>query len=172
MRNPVNLAEVGDEAPPAVSEASATQRGFLSIVQRHVKVLPPARRKRTPPKPAGRCHVNGHIGNLLELLHYPEYPTLLLGWPLGTKGTKRKWKHLTPASMTPDYVRKLAGKNIGVALGEKSSGLCSIDIDDEKFVRAFDAANPALKNTLRSHGRRGCNIWVRFTGAYPAAQNP
>lgn len=106
-----------------------------------------------------------HIAHILELLG-PN--TVLLHWPLGSKGTKKRWKHISQADMANEnYLRHLEAGNIGVALGEKSSDLCSIDIDEESMVEAFFALNPALENTLYSRGRRGCNVWVRMKGRYP-----
>lgn len=108
-----------------------------------------------------------------ELLRLLGQPVLLLSWPRGKKGTKRKWGHLTSASMAdPGYLAKLAKGNIGVALGDKSGGLCSIDFDDDAALSAFDTANPALADTLHSRGSRGGNVWLRFDGAYPGRTKP
>ena len=57
--------------------------------------------------------------------------------------------------------------NIGVVLGRVSGGLCSIDIDDDKLVEPFLKKNPALRDTLRTKGQRGCNLWIRIEGEYP-----
>lgn len=103
-----------------------------------------------------------------ELLRLLGQPVLLLAWPRGTKGTKRKWGRLTLAAMEdPRYLAKLAKGNIGVALGDKSGGLCSIDFDDDDALRVFDSLNPALADTLRSRASRGGNVWLRFAGSYP-----
>ncbi len=108
-----------------------------------------------------------HVTNLIKLLGEP---VLLLPWPTATKGTKIKWGHRTVEDMAkPSYTAQLAHGNIGVALGEKSGGLCSIDIDVDEFVPEFDEANPSLQATLRSVGSRGCNVWVRLVGSYPNA---
>jgi hypothetical protein len=94
-------------------------------------------------------------------------PAVLLAWPRGSKGTKRKWKHLTLADMTPEYLAKLGAGNIGVALGEVSRGLCAIDADTDDFAESMLAANPALNGTLQTHGARGRVFWLRFKGDYP-----
>jgi Bifunctional DNA primase/polymerase, N-terminal len=60
--------------------------------------------------------------------------------------------------------------NIGIALGQVSNGLVTIDLDEDSYVDAFLEANPPLRNTLRTRARRGCNIWVRCTGGYPASR--
>lgn len=113
----------------------------------------------------GVVNVAPHVKRLIRLLGEP---VLLLAWPSGSKGLPKKWGHLIADEMRkPAYLAKLARGNIGVALGEKSGGLCSIDADSEDFLRAFDAANPALASTLHSYGNRGGNVWVRIAGDYP-----
>ena len=94
-------------------------------------------------------------------------PVVFIAWPRGRKGTKRAWGYLTEAHMTPDYLAKLHKGNIGVALGEKSGGLCAIDIDRDDLVEPFLAANPGLKLTLQTRRARGRVFWLRFTGDYP-----
>jgi hypothetical protein len=108
--------------------------------------------------------VNDPVPELLRLLGQP---VVLIGWPKGSKGTKKPWKHLTPANMTPEYLAKLPDGNIGVALGEKSSGLCAIDLDDDSLVDPFLDLNPHLVATLQTHGARGRVFWLRFRGDYP-----
>jgi hypothetical protein len=63
-----------------------------------------------------------HRRELMDLLGEP---VLLLSWPLGKKGTQKKWKHFEAATVMKDlaYLRKLGESNIGVALGDKSGGL-------------------------------------------------
>lgn len=95
---------------------------------------------------------------------------LMLPWPMGSKGTARKWGHLRAAKMNNiAYLMKLEEGNIGVALGPVSGGLCSIDWDEEEWLYAFLDCNPALRDTLRTKGERGCNLWVRCEGEYPAS---
>ncbi len=96
-------------------------------------------------------------------------PALLLPWPVGCKGSQKKWKHLQLTDMrAPSHLADLeqAG-NIGVALGKVSNGLVTIDFDDEGYVEHFLEVNPLLRTTLRTTAQRGCNIWVRCTTAYP-----
>jgi hypothetical protein len=105
------------------------------------------------------------IAHILGLLG----PAVLLPWSAGSKGDRRKWKHLQLTDMDDlSYRRKLerAG-NIGVALGKVSNGLVTIDLDHESYVDALLAANPLLTNTLRTSAKRGANIWLRCTTAYP-----
>lgn len=103
--------------------------------------------------------------HIRKLRSYLGRDALLLHWPLGTKGTTRKWKHLGIESMSdPDYLRKLGTGNVGVVQGDVSNGTNSIDIDSDSEVEGFLALNPNLSKTLRSKGARGCNIWFRGVG--------
>ncbi len=94
---------------------------------------------------------------------------LLLPIRRGTKKPTGKWRHLTIADManTKHLAKLNRASNIGVALGEVSNHLCSIDIDDDAQVEPFLELNPFLKDTLCSKGKRGCNYWVRLVGDYP-----
>src|SRR4029077_14176167 len=76
-------------------------------------------------------------------------PALLLPWSAGSKGDRRKWKHLQLTDMDEASHRtklERAG-NIGVALGRASNGLVTIDLDRESYVDALLATNPLLRNT-------------------------
>lgn len=107
-----------------------------------------------------------HVVELLDLLGEP---VLLLNWPSGKKGTNKTWKHLEASIAMNDakYLRKLGKGNIGVALGDKSGGLISIDWDDDQILDEFIRINPAINQTLVSKGGRGGNVWYRMTGEYP-----
>ena len=86
------------------------------------------------------------------------------------KGPSMKgWQKFTwEESQTAEYQEKLRSYgNTGVLLGSPSEGLCSIDIDDDSAVEPFLNANPTLRNTLRTKGSRGENIWVRINGTFP-----
>src|SRR5215467_8041130 len=98
------------------------------------------------------------VSRLGELLG----PAVLLPWPSGSKGDFRRWKHLKLTDMNDSrHLAKLerAG-NIGVALGQVSNGLVTVDLDQNSYVDAFLQANPLLENTLRTRASRGCNIWM------------
>jgi len=99
-------------------------------------------------------------------------PALLLPWPARSKGSRRKWKHLTLTDMDETTHRAKLDKagNVGVALGLVSGGLNTIDLDQERYVDAFLEVNPLLTKTLRTKGNRGCNIWIRCSGDYPPSQ--
>lgn len=108
--------------------------------------------------------MSGAVEELRQLLGND---ALLLPWPLGSKGTRKKWGHLTLKSMTPACLAKCEKGNIGVALGQKSSGLCVVDADNEEFAKSFLKANAHLSGTLQTRGARGCAFWFRFVGPYP-----
>jgi hypothetical protein len=106
-----------------------------------------------------------HLRNLLD-------PAVLLPWSSGSKGDRRKWKQLQLTDMNePSHLAKLerAG-NIGVALGQVSNGLVTIDLDEDGYVTALLKENPVFCNTLRTRAARGCNIWLRCNGGYPPSQ--
>ena len=113
---------------------------------------------------------SNRISHILALLGQ----ALLLPWPAGCKASQRKWKHLQLTNMSvPSHLAKLdrAG-NIGVALGQVSNGLVTIDLDCDSYVDALLAANPLLRNTLRTTAQRGCNIWLRCCSTdYPSSCN-
>lgn len=94
-------------------------------------------------------------------------PSVFIAWPRGMKGTKQRWKHLTRAHMTPEYLANLKNGNIGVALGSVSGGLCAIDWDDAEFIKPFLTSNPSLAGTLQTRGQRGQTFWVLITGPLP-----
>jgi hypothetical protein len=86
---------------------------------------------------------------------------LLVAWPSGKKGCKGvDFTKITLKDMTdPDYRHRLAQGNIGVVQGEASGGIASIDIDDDAGADEFLALNPDLRETLRTRGARGFNVW-------------
>ena len=107
-----------------------------------------------------------HVAELRALLGLD---VVLLSWPLNSKGTKKPWGHLTVSHMTPDYLRKLAHGNIGVALGLKSGNLVALDVDDDALVQPFLDLNPLFTDTLQTHGARGRVFWFRCVGQYPGS---
>lgn len=84
-----------------------------------------------------------------------------------------EWQRTTfEATQQPDYQLRVHTAldhrgNIGVLLGPPSGNLAAIDLDDDALVEEFLALNPALKETLRSRGARGCQLWIRMLGNYP-----
>ena len=63
---------------------------------------------------------------------------LLVAWPSGIKGGKKKWNLVTAQDMAdPAYLDRLAQGNIGVILGPASGGIASIDIDDDAGAEEF-----------------------------------
>ncbi|MDP0497954.1 MAG: phage/plasmid primase, P4 family [Verrucomicrobiota bacterium JB024] len=96
--------------------------------------------------------------------------TVFLKIPLGQKGPKSKgWQETTLCDMTDEYLSDLesGNYNIGILLGQKSGGLCSVDIDRDAEIEEFLDLNPALRETFRTRGSRGANIWVRIIGDHP-----
>jgi len=105
------------------------------------------------------------VGELLALLGPG---VLLLHCKPGTKKPLGKWKDLTVDSMAdPAYLARLGRGNIGVVLGQRSSGLCSLDIDSDGGMTAFNDLNGAICQTLCTSGARGCNFWWKLQGPYP-----
>jgi len=98
-------------------------------------------------------------------------PCVLLKWPLKKKWSRRLWRHLTLAHMTPEYLARLTRCNVGVSLGRASDGLCAIDLDRDDLIRLFLAANGWATHTTITRGARGCQVWVRILGTYPATTN-
>ena len=108
-----------------------------------------------------------HIQRILELTG----PALLLSWRRGSKGSRKNfgWTRW-PLTLMDDQVhlgQLEKASNIGVALGAVSGGLVTIDLDADERVAPFIEANPALRETLRTKGERGCNFWLRMDGEYP-----
>ncbi len=96
---------------------------------------------------------------------------LLLPWPLGMKGSDRRWKHLTVEAMdSTEYLGELESGNIGVAQGAVSGGLCIVDCDDDGSLDTFLSRNEPLRASLRSRGARGGNVWVRMDGEFPRSR--
>ena len=98
---------------------------------------------------------------------------VLLPLPLGSKRpdpSSTRWQKTTiDDTLTPEYQARLEAGNIAVLVGDPSNGICSIDIDVDEHVQPFLDINPMLAATLRSKGRRGCNIWVQMIDDYPRA---
>lgn len=100
----------------------------------------------------------------------------LLPWPLGLKGTNRKWGHLTVADMRKqqhwDALRaaEAQGGNIGAAQGKVSNDLCSVDADSDAAADWFLTNNPNLAGSLITKGKDGVNVWVRMIGGYPSSK--
>lgn len=108
----------------------------------------------------------GQVERIRELLGED---VVLLPVPRGKKGPKVDgWQKTTIDEMDdPEYLKQVGAGNIGVLLGRASGGLCAIDIDDDAGVEPFLELNPALRRTLRTHGARGAQIWIRIEGEYP-----
>ncbi len=98
-------------------------------------------------------------------------PAVLLPIRRGEKGPRTPgWQQRTAADMQrPEYRATLNhGGNVGVLLGAVT-GLCALDFDTDADAETFLAANPELQASLRSRGARGCQVWVRIEGNFPAS---
>jgi hypothetical protein len=84
----------------------------------------------------------------------------------GKRPIGKAWQRLTLADMTPAYLAKLTGHNIGISLGAASDGLVSIDLDTDEGMQAMLAANPGMQ-TFQTKGSRGGNLWLRIKGTLP-----
>lgn len=81
------------------------------------------------------------------------------------------WQNVRQESMDdPVYLDTLNhGGNLGVLLGSVSGGLCAIDFDADADADLFLAENPKLVSALRTRGARGCQVWLRAPGVFPAS---
>jgi phage/plasmid-associated DNA primase len=114
-----------------------------------------------------------HTRNVQRLKRLLGNDVVLLPLPLGSKRpdpSSTGWQKTTiDNTLTAEYQARLEAGNIAVLMGDPSNGVCSIDIDVDEHVQPFLDLNPMLGGTLRSKGRRGCNIWVRMIDDYPRA---
>lgn len=107
-----------------------------------------------------------HVRRVRELVGYD---AVLIPVVKGKKEpVESGWQQTTISRMSePGYVEELEEYNIGVVLGAASCGLCAVDIDTDDQVEPFLTLNPALRQTLRTRGSRGAQIWVKVKGEYP-----
>jgi phage/plasmid-associated DNA primase len=120
-----------------------------------------------PEADSSTANCTGVVDHLRALLGYD---VVLLPCHYGKKGPRHdNWSNTKISAMSnPEYLEGFSNATgIAVLLGKASGGLCSIDIDNDEEVEPFLARNPKFRETLRSRGRRGCNLWVRFDGEYP-----
>lgn len=102
----------------------------------------------------------------IQLIEYLLDSAVLLACR-GKKPLRANWQRLTMTDMTPAYLESLYGNNIGVSLGTPSEGLVTIDLDTDEALSTFIDANPIMKATLQTRGRRGGNLWLRIYGDIP-----
>lgn len=111
--------------------------------------------------------INNNVQELYDILGAN---TVLIPITLGHKGPKiADWTKLEYGHTQNEYYQKrLLTGNIGVVLGEASNNLCSIDCDKDEVLQEFLTLNPDAANTLVTKGKRGGNVWFRFTAnTYP-----
>ena len=111
--------------------------------------------------------------NPSEILRRLEVDAVLLPIRRGTKRPNRKeWQKLS-FTQTQEMSFQRSLKNapaIGVLLGSASGGLCSIDFDDDDFLKRFLEMNPKLEMTLRTTARRGANLWIILEDTPPPSR--
>lgn len=110
-----------------------------------------------------------HIDELNEIRSLLGRRAVLLHVKHGEKKPAANEWQLTTLDQTLEsgYEKRLLSGNIGVLVGRSSNGLCSIDIDEDSEVEPFLTLNPRLRQSLRTKGARGCNIWVQIKGDHP-----
>lgn len=92
----------------------------------------------------------------------------------GEKGCRLpEWNRVTLASMRDPQFMSLFCPTGGVSVlvGEPSSGLISIDFDDDDAADEFFEINPDLTTSFRTKGVRGCNVWLQMVSDFPNLQN-
>jgi hypothetical protein len=97
---------------------------------------------------------------------------LFIPCPLASKKASVCYAELTHDNLDSFYLEKLCEVavnegNLAVKLGPISGNLCAFDIDRDELVEPFLAVNPALEETLRTKGRKGCQFWFKVDGPYP-----
>ncbi len=88
----------------------------------------------------------------------------------GEKGCKLNgWNNFTwEDTQKPEHQKMLLRYgNTGVLLGEASGMLITVDCDNDEFLDEFLAANPSMRASLITKGRRGGNVWLKISGQCP-----
>jgi hypothetical protein len=77
------------------------------------------------------------------------------------------WPKITVKSSARLKDRLLKSLMVGVLLGRASGDLITIDCDNDEFMESLVSANPWLRGTFFSKGKRAGNFWLRMEGDYP-----
>ena len=82
---------------------------------------------------------------------------------------EKKWQNTTfDDTQSVEYQRKLKrSTNIGIVLGERSGGLCTIDCDTDPFLKWSLEHNLELAGSLRVVGARAAQIYFYVEGDRP-----
>ena len=113
---------------------------------------------------------NKNIKNIDQVYKLLGPKTVLIPIKTGEKTPSIKSYKNLKFEQTQDekFQEKLkSSTNVAVLQGEKSSGLCSIDIDSDELCGDFLINNPQMKNTLITKGQRGANFWFYTLGHPP-----
>lgn len=81
----------------------------------------------------------------------------------------KAWQRTTLIdTVAASYVERIrCAPAVAVLLGPPSRDLVAIDFDHDEAAADFLALNPALAESLRTHGSRGCSLWAILAGPYP-----
>lgn len=93
----------------------------------------------------------------------------------GTKRPMRRgWQEYSPRWMRQwaDYSAILDQSNIQLRCGPPSKGICSFDMDDMSQYNRFIRVNSWAAKARKLWGARGCAIFFRLKGEYPARVFP
>ena len=111
------------------------------------------------------------LTSVSHVLSYLGEETVLIPVKRGTKQPiPNNWTKLDAESIEYKKYRKQLDfdkYNIGVVLGRNSSGICSVDIDEDNLIQPFLSLNPFFNETLSTKGKRGANFWFRANGEIP-----
>jgi len=94
--------------------------------------------------------------------------------PYSKAPVRRNWQRITfEDTQTAEYRSQFKtdlhnGCGIGVVFGPASDNLVGLDIDRDAEVLHFLLLNPRFEETFRTKGNRGCTLWFRMLGPYPA----
>lgn len=109
-------------------------------------------------------------GGTLERIYALMPNIVLLPIRQGSKAPTISGWQRTKLSKTrqPWYQERLRQDgNVGVLLGTRGNGICTIDLDSDEDAERFLEANPKLRDGLITKGRRGINVWVSLIDEPP-----
>jgi Bifunctional DNA primase/polymerase, N-terminal len=106
---------------------------------------------------------------ILEKLYALLGNAVLLPIPLGEKGPQLAgwptviYQQTLERSYQQQLIETIGRRgNLGILLGPASNRLLALDLDHDALVDEWLSRHPWLCDTLRSKGRRGCQLWLRL----------